>query len=68
MIYHRGFLAMDREVNQVLHKTARDLYRAARKGKVMLTQRKLGDGDYEYIATFPKKKVWHRGENNRFKR
>lgn len=49
-VYHVGFLARDREVSSVLDQGARMLLTAAFKGEIMLYQRRLGEGKYQYFA------------------
>lgn len=63
--YHRGFLTIDRDkvrldskagaiVHQYIepyHSLAQTVYRAYERGKVELTQKKLGKGLYLYFAT-----------------
>jgi hypothetical protein len=49
-VYHRGFLALDREKNAELDDMAAQAWRLAEKGVLLLTQRRHGELDYDYIA------------------
>lgn len=63
-IYHVGFLARDREPPHSLNNcrcslclraaevsaTADDRWRAFKRGELTLTQRRVGDGRWEYLA------------------
>jgi hypothetical protein len=53
-IYHTGFLAIDRQedcdAGRKLDKLATRLLAAAYRGEVLLIQRKLGEGRYEYLS------------------
>lgn len=53
IIYHVGHLAIDRELegNDALHARATELYDAARRGAVILYQRRCYAG-FEYHARF----------------
>lgn len=53
LVYHRGFLAVDKVGNRELCKICRLI---AKENKVILTQRKIGRGFWEYVITKPKRK------------
>jgi hypothetical protein len=57
MVYHVGFLARDRGEAHWINEIAGAAWDAHLAGKVALTQRKLGDSDYEYIATGLRRRV-----------
>ena len=48
--YHRGFLPFDRLADDGLDRMAARLLHLACQGELILTQRRHGDGDYEYLA------------------
>jgi hypothetical protein len=50
IVYHAGFLAIDRAADDDLDRRATALLTKAETGEVVLTQRRLGAGQYEYIA------------------
>jgi hypothetical protein len=49
--YHRGYLANDRKYRPDKCDDANAAVRLAIGGKVLLTQKKMGDADYRYLAT-----------------
>lgn len=49
-VYHRGFLAEDREKNPSVCDSANVAWELAQKGVLLLVQRRIGNMDYEYIA------------------
>lgn len=51
--YHQGYLAVDREQfgGSEVAALAQRAWRASEEGFVLLTQRRLGEGSYEYLAT-----------------
>lgn len=61
IVYHRGYIAYDRgeptkklprTPEQVaVNETAKVAWSLYERGRVLLTQRRLGANDYEYIAT-----------------
>jgi|SRR5579864_1392117 len=53
VVYHRGFLARDIPWDTGLAALAHDVWEAAVKGQVYLTQGSLGEGQWAYIATAP---------------
>jgi len=59
IVYHRGFLARDTASGQDagLMALAHDVWDAAVKGQVYLTQGSLGEGQWAYIATAPAKRT-----------
>lgn len=50
IVYHTGFLAVDRAADEGLHKRAAKLAELAEQGQATLAQRRLGVGQYEYLA------------------
>lgn len=48
VVYHRGYLYVDRSKNEDLHMSAKYIYRKAQAGECVLFQRKHGDFDYSY--------------------
>jgi hypothetical protein len=49
VIYHRGYLYVDRTTNEDLHMSAKYIYRKATAGECILVQQKHGDFDYTYF-------------------
>jgi hypothetical protein len=50
-IYHRGYLARDKSKDAGVLALANAAKHASSQGVATLTQRRLGDHDYEYLAT-----------------
>ena len=50
VIYHTGFLAIDRRKDDDLDRRAAMLRTKAEHGEAILTQRRLGPDQWEYIA------------------
>lgn len=48
VVYHVGSLATDRETDQDLDRRATALMQRAEAGEIVLCQRRLGAGQYEY--------------------
>jgi hemin uptake protein HemP len=48
VIYHRGYLYVDRTTSEDLHLSAKYILRKAQAGECMLFQRRNGDFDYTY--------------------
>jgi hypothetical protein len=58
IIYHIGFLCIDRETDPKTDFRAQRMMKDAEAGKVLLTQKRLGPGKYEYRATPTIKNDW----------
>ena len=56
MIYHRGLLMLDRQHDDKVNQKAHEVWKEHRAGRVILFQRRLGDGDYEYHSIRKKKR------------
>ena len=54
--YHIGFLMVDRLKDKYLDKVASILLKRSDEGTIFLTQKRLGDGRYIYLATEPEVK------------
>jgi hypothetical protein len=50
VVYHTGVLAIDRKKDAALDARARGLLDRAEAGQVVLYQRRIGPGKFEYIA------------------
>lgn len=50
-VYHIGMLPNDRERDWEVDQVAQEAWSVAEAGEVLLTQRRLESGKYEYIAT-----------------
>lgn len=70
LMYHEGSLARDRVVPKVgqnwyattqLDETATTLWNAAAMGYVELTQRRVAEGKYQYLARLRRRRVRHDG-------
>lgn len=49
-VYHRGELAKDRRLDKAVNADANLAWLLAEQGHLQLSQRRLGEGAYEYIA------------------
>jgi len=54
-VYHTGFLVKDRELSKAVAATAALAWQLAEAGHLLLTQRRVGEGTFEYIAKVIKK-------------
>jgi hypothetical protein len=50
IIYHSGFLAIDRKADEDLDRRATMLRFRADRGEAILTQHRLGPDQWEYVA------------------
>ena len=58
IIYYRGFIAPDRIGKSEIDWIAAEAWRLAEQGLVALTQRKISDRLYEYVATAGSFRPW----------
>jgi hypothetical protein len=52
IVYHTGFLAIDRQRDKAVDDRASSLLRQAEAGEVELMQRRTGRGRFEYLACY----------------
>ena len=58
LVYHTGFLTNDRTNSAEVDRVGNDAWSLAERGRVCLTQRKIKDGCYDYVATASNLKPW----------
>jgi hypothetical protein len=58
LVYHTGYLASDRLRSAEVDRVASDAWSLAERGRVCLTQRKIEDGRYDYLAVASALRPW----------